>query len=60
MSKYKHEEITGQIIKAAHTVHNRLGYGFLEKVYHNSLVIGLNEWLCNYQPQMNTGKKRKH
>jgi len=41
--KYKHEEITGQIIKAAHTVHNRLGYGFLEKVYHNSLVIELTK-----------------
>ena len=43
MSKYKHEEITGQIINAAHTVYNRLGYGFLEKVYHNSLVIELRK-----------------
>jgi len=43
MSKYKHEEITGQIIKAAHTVHNKLGYGFLEKIYHNSLVIELRK-----------------
>ena len=43
MSEYKHEEITGQIIKAAHTVHNKLGYGFLEKVYHNSLEIELRK-----------------
>ena len=43
MSEYKHEEITGQIINAAHTVHNKLGYGFLEKVYHNSLVIELRK-----------------
>ncbi len=43
MSEYKHKEITGQIINAAHTVHNRLGYGFLEKVYHNSLVIELRK-----------------
>jgi GxxExxY protein len=41
MGVYKHEQITGQIINAAHTVHNELGYGFLEKVYHNSLVIEL-------------------
>ncbi|HEW79105.1 MAG TPA: GxxExxY protein [Phycisphaerales bacterium] len=43
MYKYKHEEITGQIINAAHTVHNKLGYGFLEKIYHNSLVIELRK-----------------
>jgi GxxExxY protein len=43
MGVYKHEEITGQIINAAHTVHNKLGYGFLEKVYHNSLVIELRK-----------------
>ena len=43
MSIYKHEGITGQIINAAHTVHNKLGYGFLEKVYHNSLVIELRK-----------------
>ena len=43
MGIYKHEEITGQIINAAHTVHNKLGYGFLEKVYHNALVIELRK-----------------
>jgi GxxExxY protein len=43
MSEYKHEELTGQIINAAHAVHNKLGYGFLEKVYHNSLVIELKK-----------------
>jgi GxxExxY protein len=43
MGMYKHEELTGQIINAAHTVHNKLGYGFLEKVYHNSLVIELRK-----------------
>jgi GxxExxY protein len=43
MSEYKHEELTGQIINAAHAVHNKLGYGFLEKVYHNSLVIELRK-----------------
>jgi len=43
MGIYKYEEITEQIIGSAHTVHNKLGYGFLEKVYHNSLVIELGK-----------------
>jgi len=43
MPEYKHQEITGQIINAAHTVHNTLGYGFLEKVYHNALIIELRK-----------------
>jgi GxxExxY protein len=43
MSRYKHEKITREIINAAHTVHNTLGYGFLEKVYHNSFVIELRK-----------------
>ena len=51
MSKYKHEEITGQIIKAAHTVHNSLGCGFLEKVYHNSLVIELRKSNLFIEPE---------
>ena len=38
---YKHSELTGQIIKAAQDVHNTLGYGFLEKVYHKALLIEL-------------------
>jgi len=33
--------LTGQIIKCAYKVHNTLGFGFLEKVYENSLVIEL-------------------
>ncbi len=41
MVEYKHKELTGGIINAALTVHNTLGYGFLEKVYHKSLFIEL-------------------
>ncbi|MFA5422667.1 MAG: GxxExxY protein [Phycisphaerae bacterium] len=41
---YKHSELTGQIIKAAQNVHNKLGYGFLEKVYHNALLIELPKY----------------
>ena len=43
MAEYKYEELTREIINAAHTVHNELGYGFLEKVYRNSLVIELEK-----------------
>ncbi|VAX23857.1 NADH:ubiquinone oxidoreductase subunit 5 (chain L)/Multisubunit Na+/H+ antiporter, MnhA subunit [hydrothermal vent metagenome] len=38
---YKHSEITDKIIKAYYTVYNKLGYGFLEKVYENSMLIEL-------------------
>ena len=41
MPKYKHEELTREIINAAYTGHNVLGHGFLEKVYHNALVVEL-------------------
>ena len=40
-SQYK--ELTGEIIKAAFNVHNELGAGFLEKVYHNAMLIELKE-----------------
>jgi GxxExxY protein len=37
----KHGEITDQIIRVFYDVYNELGYGFLESVYHKSLVIAL-------------------
>ena len=40
---YKHSDITAQIIKAFYSVYNQLGYGFLEKVYENSLLIELRK-----------------
>ena len=40
---FKHSEITEQIIKAFYTVYNQLGYGFLERVYENALVIELRK-----------------
>ena len=36
---YKHTDLTNLIIKAFYAVYNNLGYGFLEKVYLNSLAI---------------------
>ena len=37
----KHENLTGQIIKAFYKVYNELGFGFLEKVYENALALEL-------------------
>ena len=36
---YKHQEITGKVIEAFYNVYNNLGYGFLEKVYENAMMI---------------------
>lgn len=41
---YKHSDITGIIIKAFYNVYNQLGYGFLEKVYENALLIELKKF----------------
>lgn len=35
------EELTSKIIKASFNVHNQLGSGFLEKVYHRALLVEL-------------------
>lgn len=42
-SKLLHAEITEQIIQAYYDVYNKLGYGFLEKVYENSMAIQLRK-----------------
>jgi GxxExxY protein len=39
--KLLQEDLTNGIIKAFYVVYNELGYGFLEKVYQNSLFIEL-------------------
>jgi len=38
-----HGETTGEVIGAAYNVYNKLGYGFLEKVYENALVVELSK-----------------
>jgi GxxExxY protein len=40
-TKYLHSEITELIIKSFYIVYNELGFGFLERVYQNSLLIEL-------------------
>ena len=37
----KHKELTAKIIECAYKVHNTLGFGFLEAVYQNALLVEL-------------------
>ncbi len=36
---FKHKELTENIIKIFYRVYNKLGYGFLEKIYENAMMI---------------------
>ncbi len=36
---FKHRVLTDQIIKIFYKIYNTLGYGFLEKVYENAMII---------------------
>jgi GxxExxY protein len=38
-----YKNVTEKIIKAAMNVHNTLGFGFMEKVYENALMVELDE-----------------
>jgi len=38
-----HEEITAKIIEAFYKVYNKLGYGFLERVYQRALLLELEK-----------------
>ena len=40
---YKQTELTEKIIRGFYNVYNKLGYGFLEKVYENALIIELTK-----------------
>jgi GxxExxY protein len=40
---YIHSDVTEKIISCAYDVYNKLGFGFLEKVYENALMIKLGE-----------------
>ncbi len=47
-----HEEISETIIKSFYTVYNKLGYGFLEKVYENALLLELRKEGLNCAKQV--------
>ena len=43
MENYKHTDISEKILKAFFNVYNKLGFGFLEKVYENAMLIELRK-----------------
>jgi GxxExxY protein len=47
-----HEEITSAVIAAYYVVYNTLGYGFLEKVYENALILELQKRGLSVKQQM--------
>ena len=48
------KDLTDKIIRAFYRVYNNLGYGFLEKVYENSLLFELQKFglSCEKQKQI--------
>jgi len=38
---YKYKELTESIIRIFYKVYNKLGYGFLEKIYENAMMLEL-------------------
>ncbi|MCK4661860.1 MAG: GxxExxY protein [Bacteroidales bacterium] len=50
-SNYLHTDVTSKILKAYFNVFNQLGYGFLEKVYENAMLIELKSFglICEKQ-----------
>lgn len=47
-----HGDVTDAILKSFYQVYNTLGYGFLEKVYENSMGISLRKSGHTVQQQM--------
>jgi GxxExxY protein len=47
----KHQDLTAKIIECAYKVHNKLGFGFLESVYQNALMIELDKAGLSAEPQ---------
>lgn len=52
--EYLHKDKTERIIKCFYEVYNTLGYGFLEKVYENSLFneLSINGFKCEKQKRI--------
>ena len=47
----KYKELTNEIINAAYAIHNSLGFGFLEKIYQNALIIELRKRGIEVEPE---------
>ncbi len=57
-----HQDTTDQIIKAFYNVYNKLGYGFLEKVYENAMMIELSKMgiVCEKQVPIDVYYEGEH
>jgi GxxExxY protein len=51
-AKFLQAETTDLILKAFYSVYNTFGYGFLEKVYENALLIELKKMGLNARKQV--------
>jgi len=51
-NNYLHSELTSLIIQCFYRVYNTLGYGFLEKVYENAMLIELRHRGLSCLPQV--------
>jgi len=47
----KHKDLTDKIIKVFYRVYGKLGYGFLEKVYENAMLLELKKEGIPASPQ---------
>jgi GxxExxY protein len=43
LQDFKYKDLTEKIIKIFYRVYNKLGYGFLEKVYENAMMIEIKK-----------------
>lgn len=61
MADYIYTDITKRIIKSFYSVYNKLGFGFLEKVYENAMMIELmaNGLCCEKQKPIKVYYKEK-
>jgi GxxExxY protein len=50
-SEYLHSGITGEILSLAFEVHNYLGCGFMENVYHRSMMVECNRRNLKYESE---------
>ncbi len=50
-TEFKYEELTEKILKTFYRVYNKLGYGFLEKVYENAMMIELKKEKISHWPR---------
>lgn len=48
-----HGEITDRIIHSFYIVYNKLGFGFLEKVYENALILEIRKTGLSVEQQRN-------